>query len=254
MLNGRDDVLLTIQGIAKVAPSLEARQVHVWISSTNLHRSAVEGLKRNLSADELERAKLFRFEEPRNQYVVSRGLLRVILARYVGRPANELLFSLESCGKPRLGDGGERPRIQFNLSHSGTICVIAVTRLEMVGVDVEEARSDIDMDAITRRILTERERGEFDRLSEGERSSWFYSAWSKKEAFVKAVGLGMCMPFQEVDIAAFRRNRSGSPFVKEDRLDFSTWWSQSFVPAAGYFGAVVTLGTPTSVDYRWEVH
>jgi 4'-phosphopantetheinyl transferase len=254
MLKGKDVVLSTKPGKSAVAPSLDARQVHVWISRTDLPRSAVEGLESTLNANELERADHFRFEEPRNQFVVSRGHLRAILARYVGRPASEILFSLDKGGKPRLEDGGERHRIQFNLSHSGAICVIAVTRLEMVGVDVEEARSHIDMEAVARRILTGREWAEFAELSDGERSPWFYSAWSKKEAFVKAMGAGMCMPFHEVDVGAVWQTRWGSPFPKADRHSSSTWWSQSFVPAAGYFGAVVTLGTPSSVSYRWDIH
>ena len=254
MLKGRENVLRTLRVNATVAPALDARQVHVWISRTNLPRTAVEGLKRTLSAEELERAKLLRFEERRNQFLVSRGLLRIILARYAERPANELVFSLEPGGKPRLADGGEPSRLQFNLGHSGTICVIAITRLEMVGVDVEEARSDIDMDAVARRILTGREWAEFNRLNAVKRPSWFYSVWSKKEAFVKAMGVGMAMPFQEVETAGFWQSRSGSPFLRRDGFDPPTWWSESFVPAAGYVGAVATLGIPSSVTYRWEIH
>ncbi|MEX2030630.1 MAG: 4'-phosphopantetheinyl transferase superfamily protein [Anaerolineales bacterium] len=253
MLKGKENVLRTLRVNATAAPALDAGEVHVWISRTNLPRTAVEGLKGTLSAEELERANLLRFEERRNQFLVSRGLLRIILARYAERPANELAFSLEPGGKPRLADGGGPSRLQFNLGHSGTICVIAVTRLEMVGVDVEEARSDIDMDAVARRILTGREWAEFDRLSAGERSSWLHSVWSKKEAFVKAMGVGMAMPFQEVETTGFWRNRSGSPFLRSDGLDFPAWWSESFVPAAGYVGAVATLGIPSSVSYRWEI-
>lgn len=253
MLNEKGNVLHTIPLDTAVAPLLQARQVHVWISRTDLPRQTVEGLEGILSHDELERAELYRFEGRRNQFVVCRGLLRVILARYLGRPAGELSFSREPGGKPVLADEGQQPRVQFNLSHSGRVCVVAVTRLKLVGVDVEETRPDIDIDAVARRILTDREWAEFDGLSAGERCSWFYRAWSKKEAFVKAMGAGMSMPFQEVEIASFWRNRSGSPFLRKDRHNFSTWWSQTFVPAAGYIGAVATLGTPSSVSYRWEV-
>lgn len=254
VLNGETDPPVAIRASEEVAPALEPRQVHVWISRTNLPRSIVGNLKSTLSPDEIERATLFRFEERRNQYIVGRGLLRAILARYVGRPAPELLFSKESGGKPILAETVEMPRVQFNLSHSGTLCAIAITSLEMVGIDVQKARPGVDVEAIARRILTGRERAEFERLGEGQRSSWFYSAWSKKEAFVKAKGVGMSMPFQDVEIGAFWRNPSGSPFLKRDRFDFSRWWTQSFVPAAGYSGAVATLGTPSSISYRWDDH
>jgi 4'-phosphopantetheinyl transferase len=131
--------------------------------------------------------------------------------------------------------------------------VIAVTRLDRVGVDVEEARSRVDMDAVARRILSDPERAEFDRLSATMRSAWLYSVWTKKEAFVKAMGVGMAMPFQEVETTGVWRNRSESPFLRRDGRESATWWSESFVPAAGYVGAVATLGTPSSVSYRWEI-
>jgi phosphopantetheinyl transferase len=121
--------------------------VHVW--QANLAGAEADGLEDLLCAEELARAARIIHERHRRPWIRSRGILRALLGRYLDRDPRELRFSLGPYGKPRLEaivsspdrvSGPDCVDLRFNLSHSGTLALYAVSAGREVGVDIECAR------------------------------------------------------------------------------------------------------------------
>src|SRR5262245_43403731 len=118
---------------------LEQNEVHVWRADLDRPDDLVEKFRRTLAPDEIDRANRFYFERHRRQFVVGRGLLRELIARYVGAKPEALEFSYGAYGKPAL-NGLEQ--LRFNMSHSGGVALIAFTEKRDLGIDVEQIRAD----------------------------------------------------------------------------------------------------------------
>src|SRR4029078_6449691 len=122
-----------------VSLSLDAGQVHVWRICLEQGDDELDRFRRILDPEELERAGRFLFERLQRHFVASRGFLRYVLGRYLAARPEAVKFSYNSYGKPSLA--GERS-VQFNMSHSHQMALVAMTRNAAVGVDVEHIRSD----------------------------------------------------------------------------------------------------------------
>ncbi|HEY2158143.1 MAG TPA: hypothetical protein VGH33_21115, partial [Isosphaeraceae bacterium] len=132
-------------------------EVHVWRVALDRADDMLARLGSTLSDDERARGERFRSERDRARFLVSRAALRAILSRYAGRPAAALAFLAGPHGKPSLAGAGA---IEFNLSHSGDLALVAVAAGVRVGVDVEQLREMDDRDAIVRRFFSAREQAE----------------------------------------------------------------------------------------------
>ena len=139
------------------------------------------------TADERERASHFRSRHQAERFLSAHGALRLILARYVGRDPLALRFSTGEWGKPAL----EGESLQFNLSHSGELALIAVARTRRVGVDVETFRAVPELDAIAARVCSKEERAALDAMKPQEREIAFLALWTRKEALAKMTGEGV---------------------------------------------------------------
>jgi 4'-phosphopantetheinyl transferase len=140
-----------------------------------------------LSGDERDRAARFRFERDRNRYVACRGMLRELLGVDARRS-----FSYNAYGKPRL----ENSEVRFNVSHSRGMAMIAVSRGREVGCDIEWMDPTFGDDAIAERFFSREEAAMLRGLSEEDRRAEFFRCWTRKEAFIKACGMGMSMELQ----------------------------------------------------------
>ena len=141
-----------------------------------------------LDDDELARAARLRFERDRRRYVASHVALRQVLARRTGRPAAALRFEAGEHGKPRLAGA---PTCAFSLSHSDDGALIALADDGEVGVDLERVRPMRDLDALARRILTVDEFERLEAVAPAGRTTAFLRAWTRKEACLKALGIGL---------------------------------------------------------------
>jgi 4'-phosphopantetheinyl transferase len=141
-----------------------------------------------LSPTERERAARFRFDRDRARYVAAHGAMRCILGDALGRPPASLAFEVGPLGKPALAD---HPALHFNLSHSRDLAVLAVTTHGPVGVDVEAALPIPDSVAVAEANFSPAERAALRRLPEAERVAGFHRLWTRKEAYLKAIGTGL---------------------------------------------------------------
>jgi 4'-phosphopantetheinyl transferase len=198
-------------------------------------------LEQPLSMDERERAKRFHMEGDRDRFTAGRGWLRQLLAGYLDADPEELAFRQDASGKPHL----TRPDaswLRFNLSHSAGLAVFAVVRGREVGVDIEQLRLDFPVDAVARRIFSPREQQALDLLPLGQRVDAFFALWTRKEAYLKGIGvgwgesgLGPQAPLPEL-VPPDSGSRAHSP-------DGHGGWSlAAFDAGAGYAAAVAVEG------------
>ncbi|MGH9310893.1 MAG: 4'-phosphopantetheinyl transferase family protein [Vicinamibacterales bacterium] len=205
--------------------------VHLWTVDLDRDVSIVSALLDVLSGDERVRAARMRTTESRLRFIVAHGALRAILARYAGVSASAIRLESSDTGKPFVADAS----ISFNLTHSEGIAVCAISPDGRIGVDVERIRPLPDADAIVTRYFAPGEASEYASLPPAQRPAAFFSTWTRKEAFVKAIGDGLTCPLRsfEVEIAP----AAIDPRIVTDPAR-GEWYLRSFEPAPGYAGAV----------------
>jgi 4'-phosphopantetheinyl transferase len=137
-----------------------------------------------LDPSERERSARFHFERDRDAFVASHSWLRTLLGHYLQTDPRSLEFLFGKYGKPTIRSAA----IHFNLSHSGAMAACAVTRDHEVGIDIERVRPLPDLESIARRFFDPEDSGKLLELGEEERVSAFFRYWTRKEAYVKAIG------------------------------------------------------------------
>jgi 4'-phosphopantetheinyl transferase len=177
---------------------LPESDVHVWLVPVGVPAESLADLQSVLDDDEGERARRFRTGAARERFVVSHGVLRFVLGGLTGSPPERLRFARRCgwCGgtdhgKPRLSDA-DRSGIDFSLSHSNGLALIAVARGRLVGADVERVRRRTDILAVARSAFSPAERRAIESpATDGERREAFFRCWTRKEAYLKACGEGL---------------------------------------------------------------
>ncbi|MCG8469130.1 MAG: 4'-phosphopantetheinyl transferase superfamily protein [Gemmatimonadetes bacterium] len=212
----------------------------MWRIRLDASPSSLDIARRTLSQDEHARAARFRVDEARDAYVASHVALRSILAAYVRREPADLVFELGEHGKPRLADARAEPALRFNLTHSADLALCIVGTDGAVGIDVERVASVRNLDRLAERHFSESELAEWTDLSSEDRQAGFYRVWTRKEALLKAAGLGLSRPLERVDSIG-------------GRLDGARYWLRDIAVGEGFRGAVACERVPTAVRcYIWE--
>lgn len=184
-------------------PPLAPGHVHVWYIRLGESWATVEALERVLSRDEQQRAARFVRREIGHRFIVARARMRQLLAAYLERDAAGLEFAYSGLGKPRLC-GGE---LEFNLSHSNELALLAVCRGGTIGVDVEHVRPHTNFKALAKRFFAPEEVDSIEQLSEPVQLPAFFCCWTRKEAILKAVGKGLTYPLNEVVVSVLPDDR-----------------------------------------------
>jgi 4'-phosphopantetheinyl transferase len=219
-------------------PRLMSGDVDVW--SVRLDRSPewVAALQPTLSDDERERADRFHFERDRRRFACARGVLRRLLAEYLDVEAGELTFSYGAHGKPALSGRFQRA-VTFNVSHSHELALVAIGRDAELGVDVEAVRSMEGADDIASRFFSPREAAQLRSLPVAVRRAAFFACWTRKEAYLKALGSGLARPLDEFDVT-FAPGEPAALVVHGDETETARWAIDELLPAPGYTAALVT--------------
>jgi 4'-phosphopantetheinyl transferase len=151
-----------------------------------------------LSKGEQRRSERFRRQRDRQHFIVARGILRDILARYLRQRPREIRFGYGLHGKPYLTRAPGAESLQFNLSHSDGMAVYAISTQYRVGIDIERIRPIPYVGLL--REFSPAERSAISLLPEDEQREAFFRLWTCKEAYVKANGQGMSLPFGSFDL------------------------------------------------------
>jgi 4'-phosphopantetheinyl transferase len=180
--------------------ALPVRTVHVWRASLEDLREAarLRRLEQHLSVDERARTARFRFARDREHFVAARGLLREILALYLGVAARRLRFGYGPNGKPFLAEYGT---LRFSVSHSLDTVLVAIAHEREVGVDIEYAHAGVAVEEIAETVFSAPEKHALSRLHGEAKRMAFLRFWTRKEAYIKADGRGVSLPLEDIDVS-----------------------------------------------------
>ena len=210
---------------------LETSAVDIFSCYTPNFIELKSELVKFLNAEELDRSERFHKEIDRNQFVIYRSILKIILSAYTQLEAKKICFDYQLNKKPYLAS---HPWLNFNISHSGDYAVIAISRIK-VGIDIEYMAEDQDYTNLLIDIFSPKEILNIKNAVDQKKA--FYTSWTRKEAFVKALGKGIDDDFIQVpcldgnhtiDVSLLKNNKS--------------WQIYSFNLAEDYSSAVCIEG------------
>ena len=214
---------------------LQPHTAHVW--AVDLERETFDGhmLAETLSADEWMRADRFLFEKHRAHFVAARGCLRAVLAKYMDCKPGELAFFYGEHGKPTLASPWDKSQLRFNLSHSAGLALIAVSLRRDIGVDVEHISRKVgQMQDIAKRFFAPGEYEQLCALPREEQRRAFFCCWTRKEAYLKAVGTGLVQSLKNFEVSL--GHKAQLLWIKKGNV--GNWTLRHLEPAEGYIGSV----------------
>ncbi|MGL5742502.1 MAG: 4'-phosphopantetheinyl transferase family protein [Legionella sp.] len=183
-----------------------------------------------LSSDEKTRAERFYFSRHKRRFSTARATLRIILARYLTIAPEHLEFIYSNHGKPEVVNS---VKLQFNLSHTEDLALLAVGKGFPMGVDVEQY-SARPYEWIAKSLFSAQEYEDFIQVPPSLKPAIFFHVWSQKEAFIKACGLGLSYPTKDFSVPIFMPTKQ----LVDDPLHNMTWQLRSFMPQVACSGAL----------------
>lgn len=228
---------------------LPSDQVHLWCIPLDQSAERVEQLHQLLSGEERERADRFRYKRDRQRFISGRGLLRLLLHRYLGDEPDRFRFSYGPHGKPAL-IAPDRS-LQFNLAHSQGLGLYALTHERDLGVDVEWVRHIAEIGKVAEYSFSAEEQHALSTLSAGDRLTLFFRYWTRKEAFLKAGGLGLTQSLNE-NIVWYPMFRSRQMSMSWARQGTKLWTLTELTLGNGCVAALAVAGDGWQpVCWRW---
>jgi 4'-phosphopantetheinyl transferase len=208
-------------------------EIHVWRFALEAPDERRSYLWEILTEEERARARRFYFERHRRRFTIARGILRTVLGRYLDEPPGRIQFAYGIHGKPVLEGGGN---LHFNLTHSGDAGLLALTRDQEIGVDLEQVRPRDHLEELARRFFTPPEVAALAALEPAERELAFFQCWTRKEAFIKAGGEGLARPLDSFCVSLGEPARLLS--VDGDPAEAARWSLRSLTPWPGFVACI----------------
>ena len=204
---------------------LSEKNVHLWLAQFNQGEIPLSDLWVMLSAEERDKSRRFRHHYDQQRYIIRHGILRLILARYLASNPKEIVISEGMFGKPFVTDVNHG-RIEFNVTHSEKLMLLAFTHEHRVGVDIEHIKDFPEVEYITEAFFSSEEKAIMCRVPLVNKLNTFFRLWTRKEAYTKALGLGIYQP--EIP----------SLLSKSAEKVASRWTVESFIPANDFVAAL----------------
>lgn len=213
---------------------MEGKFVDVWEGSLSVEPEILTGMLDNLSETERQKAAAFKLPVMRQRYIAVRFLLRKTLGNYLQTEPRALQFHVDTYGKPFLACGS----LHFNISHTADLLMIAVANFPDIGIDVEAIKLRGNLDCLAVRCFAEAEYQAWRQLPDAQQEMAFYRLWTKKEAFVKAVGRGVALGLEKCEVQL----QAGGQLVNiPPEFGVATDWQISELPTnAASAAALVT--------------
>jgi 4'-phosphopantetheinyl transferase len=219
-------------------------EVHVWCAALDRPPSVVAALANTLSEEERERAGRFRHAAARHEFIVARGLLRILLGECLALNPCCIRFRHGPQGKPCLAGPGEG--LHFNVSHSHGLGLFAVSRRCEVGVDLERVRHFSDELGLADRFFSPREAAALRAVAPERRLETFFHLWTRKEAYLKAHGQGIAYGLERVEVNHAPDEPPRILSIDGDEEAAARWSLRVLAPVPGYIGALACQAR----DYR----
>lgn len=179
-------------------PTLSKGEVHVWHAVLDEEESCIESCFALLSPDEKARAARLVFANHRARFITFRGILRRLLGHYTQIAPESLTFEYSDYGKPALNACHS---LSFNLSHSENQAVYAFGLNRRLGIDLEKHDEQVEKLTIANRFFSPNETAVLAKVPEDKQTRAFYACWTRKEAFIKAIGAGLSCPLDAFEVS-----------------------------------------------------
>jgi len=181
--------------------SLAVNDIHIWLNYLNVHQAHLKHLYPLLSDEEKERSERFKFYKHRKLFIAAHGFMHAVLAYYLDCEASDIRFCQMDHGKPFIPEELNSNNIQFNLSHSGNLAILAVCRHHQLGIDIEYAERKTDWQGVMRRFFTPQEQAKLLALPEADQKAGFFQIWTRKEAHMKVTGQGLSLAPDKFEVS-----------------------------------------------------
>jgi 4'-phosphopantetheinyl transferase len=225
----------------------ESGEVNVFSAPLDVPTARFDELAQWLADDEWQRAKRFHLKRDRSRFIVGRGQLREILGALLDIHPKKFVFSCGEFGKPQIAGPVAAHSLHFNLAHSDSLAVYATAKHEL-GVDLERVRAMDQTEQIAARFFSTHEGRCLAVLPAEQRLEAFFSCWTRKEAYIKAIGLGLSDCLVQIEV-------SFTPLGAAEWLGVPRnpprWFLHSFSPAADFVGALA-LPQQDSQVHCWQ--
>ena len=167
---------------------LPNNELHLWHCRFDANKDKIEAFKSIMSDDEKEKAGRFKFTAHREQAIISRGILRTLLSKYLNKAPRDLRFGYTEYDKPFLLGNYS---LQFNVSHSGNRAVFGFVQHNEIGVDIEKLKQNFNIMEVAENSFSLDEIHTLQAMPETQQVEGFFSCWTRKESFIKAKGSGL---------------------------------------------------------------
>lgn len=224
--------------------TLSAGAVHVWRVPLQQPPDRIQVFTEALCPEEKQRRDCLRSPEAAACFCICRGLLRILLGRYESTAPEEVRLISGKNGKPTLDPLVHKSDIQFNVSHSGDVGLIAIAKGRPVGVDVEKASASRRIDEISRSLFSPQEQASI--RSRGT----FYACWTRKEALVKAIGGSIAELSHKVVVSTFPRRPTQILGMLSDGENQE--WRLRDLPVGGGYSAALCYAAPPAEIFLWQ--
>ena len=219
--------------------------VHIWTMPAKASDAVVAQFERVLSEDEAQRAARFRFSHLRDSFVITHGVLRHLLGRYLGVDPPRICFSYGDKGKPGVASAAN---LQFNLTHSGDMAAVAFTTGCQLGIDAEHIRPVEEMQQIANHYFASEESAELMLLPENEREPAFFRCWTRKEAYIKAIGDGLSCALDSFQVTLLPNVPPRLVHIGGDRVAAEMWSLHDLCLSPDYAAALAYRDLPRSLS------
>lgn len=229
--------------------TLDTNTVYLWLIDINQEIETIDQLSLLLSKAEMDRANRFVFEKDKQRYIITHSILRLVLSKIISIEPLSIQFTSKKRDKPYLNHP-EHQDVHFNLSHSGRYIIIALALKTELGIDIEFINPALDRDQMVQSFCSKQEIETYQQLPADIKRKAFYTCWSRKEAFIKAIGEGLYFPLGDFSASIDPREKPELTFHAQ--VPFHTNWTILDIPLEDkdYVSALVFEGSGRHIQFN----
>jgi len=227
----------TLDQILQERLVLSDNKIHIYLIQFDLFDD--QHCMQYLSEDERIRAEKLKIAEKKNQFVITRSVLRLLLSSSLGKSYQDIDFFYGEHGKPSIKESLNNKPIEFNISHSENYALIAIALGNRVGVDIEKINADIDHQSLSKRFFSENEKNDLIKCADELQLDSFYRVWCRKESFIKATGKGVAYGLDRFSVTLDETIDGGIEVLTFKPLD-DKWFCYDLINIDNYKTALTT--------------
>lgn len=230
--------------------ALQPNHVHIWSVNVSAHENRLPIYWEILNDEEKLKALRYKFDKDRNCYVIARSILKKLLSIYLNIRARHIEIKLGDYGKPYIHHSS---KINFNISHSNKAILIGFVLNDNFGIDVEYTQRKLNVKRLAKQFFSEEELNALLALDITDRLQGFYNCWTRKEAFIKALGSGLSFPLHQFVVSLNSTDNAMLEKTKWDEKEKYKWVLKTVKHKDNYIGAFAVRGKVSNIK-SWIYH